>query len=150
MSGYFYTLILTSVCGSACALLASGGFEKYIKYIAALVCTVLMISPFKDINTAEITQGFTEMSESFDASDGLYPMATQMTEDRAEEYISQIVFSEFGIYPLYTNIKIDWDQTEPIIEKITVALEREHINNSEGIKKYLREILGGEVEIIEG
>ncbi len=150
MSGYFYMLIITSVCGSVCTLLASGGFEKYIKYIVALICTVLMLSPFRDMELTEIEDSFSDISDSFDQSEGLYPLAAEMTEARTEEYISQMVFSEFGIYPLYTNIKIDWEQPEPIIENIIIAVGSENMSFSEDIKKYLKDILGGEVEIIEG
>jgi len=150
MSGYFYMLIITSVCGSVCTLLASGGFEKYIKYIVALICTVLMLSPFRDMEITEIEDSFSDISASFEQSEGLYPLAAEMTEARTEEYISQIVFSEFGIYPLYTNIKIDWEQPEPIIENIIIAVGSEDMSFSEDIKKYLKDILGGEVEIIEG
>lgn len=150
MSGYFYMLIITSVCGSVCSLLASGGFEKYIKYIVALICTVLMLSPFRDMELKEITNVGTDISELYNQSEGLYPLATEMTESRAEEYISQIVFSEFGITPLYTDIKIDWEQPEPVIQQIIIAVDSENMDVAEDIKKHLKDILGGEVEIIEG
>ncbi len=150
MSGYFYMLILTSVCGSVCAMLASGGFEKYIKYIVALICTILILVPFRDFDLKEIGNTFSDISGESHTSEGLYPLATEITENRAEEYISQIVFSEFGITPLYTHIKIDWEQHEPIIESISIAVGSGDISRSEEIKKYLKDILGGEVEIVEG
>ncbi len=149
MNGYFYTLIITSVCGSLCTLLVSGGFEKYIKYVVALICTVLMLLPISKLDLSEIQQTVNELPEISDMSQGLYPIATQMTESRAEEYISQMVFSEFGINPIYTHIEIDWEQPEPIIQSIKIALDSENVSKSKEIKKYLKDVLGGEVEIVE-
>lgn len=151
MNGYFYTLLVTSVCGAVCALLASGGYEKYIKYIASLICVLVMISPFRNIDIKDITDnasgGFSlpETSQS-----QLYKTSAEMTEERAETYINEIVFNKFGIKPLSTDIKIDWGKEEPIIENISVFLSKGDFSKSNEIKAYLYEVLGGEVDVIEG
>ena len=53
LNGYFYTLLVASVCGAICSMIAWGGFEKYIKYISSLVCVCLMILPLREIDLRE-------------------------------------------------------------------------------------------------
>lgn len=150
MRGYFYTLLITSVCGALCAILASGGFERYIKYIASLVCVAVMIAPLRNLNMSqELDKIQTEMAFPEENSESLlYKTAAEMTETNAEEYICEIVFNEFGIKPIGCNIKIDWEQEEAIIENITLTLNKTETDSAK-IKDYLKTLLGGEVDIIE-
>lgn len=152
MSSYFYTLIITSVCGAICAMLAWGGFEKYIKYIASLVCICLIIAPFRDIDLSQAKDLITEEVSSVtpELPNGLYPLAAEITEQRAEEYISEIVFTKFGIKTVSADIKIDWESEEAIIESITVTLSKKDMKYSAEASAYLETVLGGEVTIIEG
>lgn len=152
IGGYFYTLLVASVCGAVCAMLAWGGFEKYIKYIASLVCIVLLVSPFRSIDISQMMEGAEEDTAASDSvsADGLYSLASEMTEERAEEYISGLVFSEFGINAVYTDIKIDWGSDDPIIESISVALDGSDMAYAAEAEEYLVRVLGGEVKIVEG
>lgn len=151
MNGFFYTLFVSSVIGAMCTMLSDGGFERYIKYIASLVCICIMLSPLKEIDFSSLFEVETELDiENTEYSEGHYTLATEITETRAENYINEIVFSEFGIKPKATDIKIDWDSNEPTIEKITVVLSKSDIEYRESAEDYLKNVLGGEVEIIEG
>ena len=151
MSGYFYALLVTSVCGAVCGILAWGGFEKYIKYIASLICVLVMLSPFREIDISGIMNSASEIYPEESIGDGLlYKTASEMTEDRAEEYINQIVFNKFGINPISTHIKIDWEQEEPVIEDITVCLASGDFAVASETEEYLRSVLGGKVNVIEG
>lgn len=151
MNGFFYTLLVTSVCGAVCTMLSGVGFEKYIKYIASLVCICVMLSPLKEIDVSSLFDMETNFEiENTQESEGLYPLATEITEENAESYINEIVFSEFGIKPKATDIKIDWDSNEPIIENITVVFQKEDMHCKDSAEDYLKNVLGGEVKIIEG
>ena len=151
MSGYFYTLLVASVCGAVCMMLAWGGFEKYIKYIASLICVALLISPLREIDiSAAITDSFDRSEDESSLSmNGLYAVSEQMTEQKAEEYICNIVFSEFGIKAMDADIKIEWGKTEAVINGIELVLNKEDMSRAEDIKKYLFSVLGGEVSIVE-
>lgn len=150
MSQYFYALLITSVCGAVCALMAWGGFEKYIKYIASLICVLVMISPFRGLDFTSIESiGEISVPEA-DSAPALYKTAANLTETDTEEYISQIVFGKFGIKPTAVNINIDWEQEIPTIESIVVMLSKEDSGYSSQIKDYLFDVLGGEVTVIEG
>lgn len=150
MSGFFYTLFVSSIVGAMCTMLSDGGFERYTKYIASLVCICIMLSPLREIDLSafEIESDFAPQTEEY--SEGHYALATEITETSAENYINEIVFSEFGIKPKSTDIKIDWDLNEPTIEKITVVFSKTDIERRESAEDYLKNVLGGEVEIIEG
>ncbi len=151
MNGYFYTLLVASICGAMCAMLAWGGFEKYIKYIASLICVCLMIMPLREVDVSEALNLEAENSDVFleVSCEGLYDLAAEMTEERAETYISDIVFSQFGIKTVYADIKIDWKSEEPIVENISVALAKEDMGAESKVREYLSKELGGEVNIIE-
>ncbi|MBO5869667.1 MAG: hypothetical protein J6Q89_02850, partial [Clostridia bacterium] len=79
----------------------------------------------------------------------LHLLASDMAENRAEDYISQIVFQRFGINTVSTDIKIDWEKEEPVIESICVTLRQEDMNRAETAKEYLIGVLGGEVTVVE-
>lgn len=151
MSGYFYTLLVASVCGTVCMMLAWGGFERYIKYIASLICVVLLISPLREIDiSAALSDSLDHSQAEPDSSvTGLYAISEQMTENTAEKYIRDIVFSEFGINAVSADIKIEWGKTEAVIKNIDLVLTRIDMNRAEDIKRYLFSVLGGEVRIVE-
>ena len=150
MSSYFLTLLTASVCGAVCTLLAWGGFEKYIKYIASLVCILLLISPLKsiDIQSFAETEGLTDSGIQSNAPD-LYALSSEMAEKSTEKYITQIVFGKFGINAVYADIRIDWNEKEPTVEAITVALKSDDMHLAEGARQYLESTLGSGVTVIE-
>lgn len=152
MKGYFLTVLIASVCGAVCVLLSWGGFERYIKYIASVVCLVLIISPLREIDVSEISGAVSEYDTSAEVSDDdfLYRLSGEITENNAEEYISQLVFLEFGIKTVSTDIKIDWESQTPTVESITVSLSAEDCDKCDAARIYLSGLLGGEVRVIEG
>lgn len=152
VKGYLLTIIIASVCGAVCVMLAWGGFEKYMKYIASLICIALIITPFRDIDVSQIGDELVdEIDKNVIYQDAdLDELASDMAERHAEEYISQIVFAEFGINTVYTDIKIDWDNDSPIITSICVALEQKDMDKQASAKDYLMRVLGGEVTVVEG
>lgn len=151
MRGYFYTLLVASVCGAVCAMLAWGGFEKYIKYIASLVCIVLLISPLREIDITKAVEKLNEAVESLPEGESpLYETAASLTEREAEKYLTEIVFNKFGIKPIYSDINIDWTLDEPTIQSITVALSVEDMPFADDVDAYLEQVLGGEVTVVEG
>ena len=131
-------------------MLAWGGFEKYIKYIASLVCVVLLISPLRSIDMSFISDAeYGVSSESTEEVSDIYAMTAALTEQSAEKYISDLVFSEFGIKAVTADIKIEWSKNEAVIESIVLVLSKGDMNRSDDVKKYLFSVLGGEVTVVE-
>ena len=151
LTGYFYILLVAAVCGAVCSVAVWGGYEKYVKYIASLICVVLLISPFREFELGEIDEEVKAFITDEDNSQiGLYELASDLTEEKTENYISEIVFSKFGIKTVCTDIEIDWDKEEPTIENITVSLSGNDMSEAESVNAYLENILGGEVDVVEG
>ena len=147
MRDYFLALLTTSVIGAVCTVLAWGGFEKYIKYIASLVCILLIVSPLKSISISEIT----ESGEiSIYSGDDFSSLSAELTKEQVELFISDRVFSEFGIKPIYTDIFIDWAESVPTVKSITLALNAADMPQKEKIESYLKQHFGGTVRAIEG
>ncbi len=146
MTGYFYALLATSVCGTVCIMLCGGGFEKYIKYIAALISISVMILPLKDINATEIKPD--EDIHEILNQNMLNKTAEEIATEQTKSYISQSVLTKFGIKPTYVSISIDWEREDPTVTNITVAMPKQTQNLKE-IKEYLTTLLGGEVKVIE-
>lgn len=151
MSGYFYTLLVASVCGAVCMMLAWGGFEKYIKYIASLICVALLISPLRRIDISGEMDGTLDSSYTENDSSvlDLDKVSEQMTEQKAEKYITDLVFLEFGINAVSADIKIEWGKTEAVINCIDLVLSDGDMRQADAIEKYLFSVLGGEVSVIE-
>ena len=151
VKGYFLTVLIAAVCGAVCVILSWGGFEKYIKYIVSLVCVSLIILPLREIDLSGIEKGIAKQEISVYESDTdyLYALSGEITEKRAEEYISELVFLEFGIKKLSADIKIDWESETPTVESICVGLSKDDIDKCEEVRGYLTSVLGGEVRVIE-
>lgn len=147
MKGYLYILLVTSVCGSICTVFVQGGYEKYIKYVASLVCVAIMIMPFRNGDFFELLEY--DYKNDFEITDiNQYENTLNLTEEKAEDYISQVVFAEWGIKPSYTDIKIDWDSQPPVILGITVAVFKKDEMYLAEIKDYLSKTFGQGVEVI--
>ncbi len=151
MKEYFFCILVASVIGSVCSILGSGGFEKYIKYIASLVCLLIILIPFRKTDINEIINNDSIQLEiqNQNSQADLDNLSQAMTEKRLKEYINEIVFNKFGINPLDINININWTENEGIIEEISVKLSKNNMKYSDDIKAHLEKNLGGEVEIIE-
>ena len=57
MKGYFIALLAASICSAICVSLAGEGYEKYIKYVCALVCAVMLVSPLCGLDISAVLPG---------------------------------------------------------------------------------------------
>ena len=117
-----------------------------MKYIVSAICVVMLLSPFRDINESEIEQLIPQIELDNSTVDN--KTLKSLSEESVERYISDTVFSEFGIKVAYTDIKIDWESDAAVIESVSVALYKDDYENASRVKKRLDEMLGGEVELI--
>ncbi len=107
----FFTLLLTvGILGSVASVLSDGSsLGKYVKYISALVCVSIIISPlssvlkgFAEYAKKEIPKDFFEQSSNNVSSD-LEKKAFELTEKQISEKIKE----KFGIIPTSVSIFID-------------------------------------------
>lgn len=142
-------LLFASVCGAICAMLAGAGFEKYVKYIASLVCVCMMLAPLKGVMHADFDLPDHGDIGGYEISADALSIAGQMAEENAEAYICEIVFGKFGIKEVSANIVIDWSEPNAVIQEITVAVPEEENGRIGEIRDFLVQTLGGEVNVVE-
>jgi hypothetical protein len=106
----FFTLLLTvGIFGSVASVLSDGSsLGKYVKYVSALVCVTIIISPLSSILKGfskyaenEFSKDFQSFNESFEAD--LKDRAFIATEKQIKEKIKE----KFGIIPTHISIVID-------------------------------------------
>ena len=126
----FFTLLLTvGIFGSIASVLSDGSpLGKYVRYISALVCITIIISPL-----STILKGFSAISinnsRGDDTSDSSTPTELQSSAKRmTEKQIAEKIKEKFGIIPKGVCIVIDRDG------KITVEIQ---LNEADKDKKEL-------------
>ncbi|HBR31324.1 MAG: stage III sporulation protein AF [Eubacteriales bacterium] len=144
MKDYFVTLLTASLLGGIIAALVSGSsFEKYIKYIAGLVCVVIIIAPLKSFITApfKLPDEYADASVPDVSVTGADEVIGELTVSELDSYIKDILFREFGIKVPLTDIKIDWADDCMIINEITVFIESKDGGHKDDVEKYLEDII---------
>ena len=101
---------------------------KYVKYISALVCTILVISPLSSV-LKKVSVSVERPSEAVISEDSLTNAAISITEKQLTEKISE----KFGITP--TGIRIEIDRDGKI--SLSLSLTEEDEEHRERIEEYL-------------
>lgn len=144
MKDYFITLLTASVLGGIISILVSGSnYEKYIKYIAGLVCVVIIIAPLKSFLSSPFTlpEEYTSKAESAVSVTGADDVIASLTISELDTYIKDILFNEFGIKVPSTDIKIDWADDCMVINEITVYIDNTDGKYLNDVKEYLAETI---------
>lgn len=150
MKDFFLTLLIASVLGGILAVLSSGsGFEKYIKYIASLVCVVIIISPLKSFISSPFTlpdpkNAYAETSMLVNKAD---EVLASVTKSELESYIKDILFQEFGINIPLTDIKIDWTDDCFVITSVVVYLDEGDKNRQNDVRNFLAKQIDKSVSV---
>lgn len=150
MKNYFFTLLIASVLGGIIAVFVSGSnYEKYIKYIASLICVVIILAPLKSFISAPFTlpEEYKEATESTISITEANEAIASLTISGLDTYIKDILFSKFGINAPSTDIKIDWADNCLVINKITVFLANKDSKYQAKVQKYLTETICDSVEV---
>ena len=127
MKEYFMILLVAGITGSVASVLSDGSsLGKYVKYISALVCVLIVISPLKSI-LQSISVPLSKPQEIDFSSEQLYEDAINLTE----EQISLKIKEKFGIIPKGVCIEIDRDG------KILLSVDLNE--NDEGYRKEIDE-----------
>lgn len=150
MKAYFLTLLIASVLGGILAVLSSGsGFEKYIKYIASLVCVVIIISPLKSFISAPFTMPEPDLKTvvSQKNENKADMVLASITKKELESYIKDILFQEFGIKIPLTDIKIDWADDCFVITQVVVYLNAGDKNRQNEVREFLADKIDKSVSV---
>jgi hypothetical protein len=129
MKEYFMILLVAGITGSVASVLSDGSsLGKYVKYISALVCVLIVISPLKSI-LQSISVPLSKPQEVDFSSEQLYESAINLTE----EQISLKIKEKFGIIPKGICIEIDRDEKIAL----SVTLNDEDLHMKDEIDKFI-------------
>jgi hypothetical protein len=122
-------LLVSGIAGSVAASLSDGSsLGKYVKYISALVCVVIVISPLSTV-IKSITLPLSEPAETTFSEETLTETAIKMTEKQ----LSEKIYEKFGIIP--TGVRIEIDRDEKV--SVFVSLKAEDEVHREEIESYI-------------
>jgi hypothetical protein len=125
-------LLVTGIVGSFASVLSDGSsVGKYVKYISALICVLVIVSPLSaNVPKIEFEQPQISMD---DTSSPLYENAIAVTENQ----IRNKIIEKFGIIPKDISIKIDGDENITV----TVELQEKDLSLKPEIDKYISSII---------
>ena len=142
MKSYFFCLFGAALLSGVVSMAAEGsGFEKHIRYVCALVCTIAVIAPLAkaDLSAIELP-AVAETGVS-----GVESPVVDLAEQNAKEYISSLLMKKFGISCTDVRIELDSDGDSVTVTGVCVTIGG---GDAVAIKRWLDETLGGNVEVI--
>lgn len=148
LQGYFSMVLTASVLGALCVGFVGKPFEKYVKYLASLICILLILSPLRKIDIASLLRNDADQTVSLlpDAKP-LKELAGAQAEEEICAQIASSLSGATGIFPRQVRIDIDWTEEEPLIRSVQFLLSEEDIERSEEAKAWAETAFGVPVTI---
>lgn len=139
MKTYFTALLFCSVAGGIATVLAGKPYEKHLRFLAALLCTALIVAP--------IVRASPEIKLEPPSVQGAEPedcgfVEKQAAED-AEAALAAYIFSETGVKPKEISIEIEREGKQMYLRSVRVRAERKDL---ETVKGFLDGLFGDELE----
>ena len=145
MRDYFFALLAASVFGSLCAAFAGSRFEKQMRFVAALCLLAAAVFPLKQIVPA--VKDFAASAGEYSAPEvSRYAISETEAESAAKEYVSGLLYGEFGIKPLDVSIDIVWEGDTPQVGYVRVLLPAGA--DTAAANEFLQSRIGGETEVV--
>lgn len=147
MRDYFSALFVASLLGAVCTSLAGSKLEKYMRYLASLICILLIISPLRNLKlpSSSLPEGTLSVPEGTTLS----ALAEEEAEKEICRAISASISQGTGITPMSLCIDIDWNSSEPVIKALTVALRTEDLPHREDVSQWAEQSYGVPCHVTE-
>lgn len=153
MKSFFISLITASAVGALSSALVCKSFEKYIRYIAALICTIIIVAPVSSLlpsikSGAVLSFDDIGAAEAFASDGGALELIGDKTESETEAYIKSLVFSDLGINLSAVIIEIESVGSSLYIKRVAVTPEQS--GDVDKLREYLEKLFGSEtlIEVI--
>ncbi len=141
MKTYFLCLFASAILSGVICMVAEGsGFEKHIRYACSLICIAVTVTPIMKISFETVELPDVPVV-SYDAVNTVCDLA----EEKANEYISSLLSKKFGISCKGVCIDLYSNEEGMTVNSVCVYIENGDAN---GVKEYLEEVLGGNIEVI--
>lgn len=142
MKSYFFCLFGAALLSGVVGMAAEGsGFEKHIRYVCALVCTIAVAAPLAKADFSAI--GLPAVTETVMSADG--SAVVDIAEQNAKEYISSLLTKKFGISCTDVRIELNNGGDSVTVTGVYVAVDS---GNTDTVRSWLEETLGGSIEVI--
>lgn len=143
LQGYFSMLLTASVLGALCAAFAGSAFEKYLRYLAALICILLVLAPFRSFDASGLLRtDFSGAEVSLPEGKTLTELAGAHAESEVCAWIAQSLSAQTGITAAEVRIDIDWTENEPVIRAVCLVLPPEEANRAEEAAAWVMDSYG--------
>lgn len=150
LQNYVSTVFAASILGAVCATAAGGAFEKYIRYLASLVCILLIVHPFRDLSFESLQTPDTEASAPAVSGETLESLASSLAEEEISRVIASALSAETGITGAAVCIDIDWTAEEPLIHEVMLILPPEEAERAEEAAAWVEKTYGVPGRIVDG
>lgn len=123
MKHYLTVLFCGSLLGAVCTAVAGAKLEKYVRYLASLLCILLIVSPFREFELS--------LPQEEEPPSSLPEVSTPATldglaEKQAESELCRILSLQLsqgtGITPTELRIDMDWTLEEPVVLALHLTL----------------------------
>ncbi len=140
MKSYFTALLFSAVAGGIAAALVGKPYEKHLRYLAALICTAVIVAPIVSL-VPKIELSFPK-GDSIELS-SCDLVAEQAAED-AEVALKNYIFSETGIKAGDVSIEIERVEGQLFLRGVRVKTLQ---SEQDTVKGCLDALLGDTAEI---
>ncbi len=149
LQGYFSAVLTASVLGALCVGFVGKPFEKYIKYLASLICILLILAPLRKIDVSSLFRGEAEQTEvSLPNAKPLQELAGQQAEQEICSQIAASLSGATGIFPTQVRIDIDWTEEEPVIRSVTLCLSEKDSERADEAKTWAESAFGVPITVL--
>ncbi len=122
MKAFFTSLLYAAIAGGISVAIAGKAYEKHLRYLAALLCTALIVSPLLSVvNTKSLKLPDSQSNLSVDSEAAEKLITAQMKED-AEKHLADHIFSQTGIKPTSVSIQIERENKEAQIKGVKIKI----------------------------
>jgi len=123
MKQYLTVLFCGSLLGALCTAAAGARLEKYLRYLSALLCILLIVSPFREFDLSFPREDLQSPAlPEVSAPATLDGLAEQQAESELCRILSLQLSQGTGITPTELRIDMDWTLEEPVVLALHLTL----------------------------
>ena len=143
MKTFFVSLIYAAAAGGVSTALVGKPFEKHLRYIASLLCTVLIISPLLHVLPGVTLDAIAPEEPPVSAHTAEELIISQTVKDGSAA-LENHIFSQTGIKVKSVSIDIESEAEELYFQRIRVKVYREE--DVHPVEECLLLVTGGGME----
>ncbi len=149
MKQYLTVLFCGSLLGALCTAAAGARLEKYLRYLSALLCILLIVSPFREFDLEPGEEGLSAPPAPLEG-ETLEGLSVKLAEEELCRTIAAQLSAGTGITPVKLSIDIDWTAEEPVITAVRLFLSPEENHRGEEAAAWAEAAYGVPCYVTEG